>query len=70
MSSTPGLPFSLPGDSGALVISLEEKANVTGLLFGPDRGPDVSYVTPIESVFKDIEFVTGGKVIEPAEDFL
>ena len=47
-------PFSVPGDSGALVVT-ENDLKVVGLVIaGGKEAPWLSYVTPIEDVLADI----------------
>lgn len=62
------LKFMEPGDSGSLILLDRAKptlAPIIGLGFSGNDVSGVSYMMPIDLILKDIEAVTGGKVIEP-----
>jgi hypothetical protein len=61
--------FVKPGDSGSLIL-LDQSSNIhgvsiVGLGFAGNDCSCASYMLPMDLVVKDIEEVTGGKVIEP-----
>lgn len=61
--------FIEPGDSGSVAL-LDQASNVSGvsavgLCFAANAGSYASYMIPMDLVVKDIEEVTGAKVVEP-----
>jgi hypothetical protein len=76
-------PFSAPGDSGSMIIAmkgwnLQGRINksrhhdlyepfVVGLLFGSSESGDVSYFIPWDVVKDQVERLTGGKMVWPAQ---
>jgi hypothetical protein len=62
------LHFMEPGDSGSLIL-LDRRnppvAPIVGLGFAGNDATLASYMMPIDLILKDIESVTGSKVVEP-----
>jgi hypothetical protein len=58
VSSKPGIPLSLGGDSGAWV--LRPNGKLGGMVIGGVLDGRWSYMTPIETVIEDIEDAVGG----------
>jgi hypothetical protein len=50
-------PFSLQGDSGALVF--DRSLRVVGMIFSGNLTENVSYITPCEDLVRDMKRVTG-----------
>ncbi|PGH04334.1 hypothetical protein AJ79_07114 [Helicocarpus griseus UAMH5409] len=61
-----GAPFCDWGDPGSLVLHEEIEAWV-GTVFCSDRIQGWSYIVPADLVIKDIEGVTGARIVEPGE---
>lgn len=65
--------FIAPGDSGAFVLTKAYDQNpvsghrVIGLLFGESTNSGLAYFIPFDAVIKEIEALTGGKVIWPVK---
>lgn len=58
-------PFSLPGDSGALVFTNNRR--VVGMVFGGIVNESVSYVSHVEDLFPDIKEWANGEDIRVME---
>lgn len=52
-----GEPFSRPGDSGALVFTID--GVVVGMIIAGHKFLDITYVTPIDDLIEDIKSATG-----------
>jgi hypothetical protein len=59
--------FIQPGDSGSVVLLNESgvQAAAVGLGFAANEATNMSYMTPMGLVIRDIESITGAKVVQP-----
>ncbi|KAF2789345.1 hypothetical protein K505DRAFT_365686 [Melanomma pulvis-pyrius CBS 109.77] len=60
--------FLEPGDSGSFILLNEDsthRGSIVGLGFAANDVSSVSYMMPMDLIVQDIEYVTGGKVIDP-----
>ncbi|KKY17668.1 hypothetical protein UCDDS831_g06259 [Diplodia seriata] len=60
------MTFSEGGDSGSWVFDTETGAWI-GVLFGGPLYEEYAYITPVDIILRDVEDVTGKKVVEPKE---
>jgi hypothetical protein len=69
LSNSKGKDFLEGGDSSSAVLLNERgiKATAIGLGFSGNLATRVCYMCPLSLVIRDIEHVTGAKVVEPVE---